>query len=97
MGGNDIEEMFLNFLMQKSPRKVCTVNVMQIGSDNPTLPDLESQKCSKWKCRCRDMMGTRPPPYISIEHLIWGKECIMGDKDKENNPFSCHNVRLNLP
>lgn len=87
----DIGEMFLNFLLHESMKKLSGVDVNHIG------PKGKDGKRIPWERWVRNWMGLKDSPFRSVQWMIRLKFEVYGDKDDENNPFQYDRVELNLP
>jgi hypothetical protein len=93
MSDNDVEEMFLNFMLHEDLRKLCGVDFTLY------YPEELAASTSKgiWERWQRCAMGLRPSPYQAVQGLLWAEEVILGDRRKEENVFRWDRVHLNLP
>jgi hypothetical protein len=91
MSDNDVGEMFLNFVMQESLRKLCGVDVSLYTPGN------EDGKYSIWLRWSRNAMGVQNSPYLSVQSMAWHHEFVIGDRHDDNNIFRWERVILNLP
>jgi hypothetical protein len=90
MGDIDIEEMFLNFILEARCSYLAGVDLTKyiehLGG--------EPQHWARWG---RWVMGFRPFPYQTTQAIGWAKEVMMGDHLDDKNVFRWAEFRMNLP
>jgi len=90
MEDRDIGEIFLNFPLHPSVRKIVGVDVGPLG--------FSKQECeARWMGWVVNLMGYRPSPHNSIKTNLIAEEVIRGDRHDTENVFQWSHVVLNLP
>jgi len=86
----DIGEMFLNFPLFLSIRKLC-------GVDLSLFDEIVKEFGSSFFRWCRTWMGFRPSPYLAVRFLALAVEMAIGNPHDDANPFYWSEIVLNLP
>jgi hypothetical protein len=92
----DIGEMFLNFMLHPTMRKLCGVDVTPYDLDLEGL-DFDPHLVQRWLSWCRCAMGLKSSPYQAVRFMHFAEEIIRGDPAALDNIFRWDRVRLNLP
>ena len=92
MGDIDVGEMFLNFVMHKSLRIFCGVDV------TPYFPEMKTDtRGTVWLRWSRCGMGFKNSPYVATQGMGVAEEVMLGDPSDEKNAFRWDTLVLNLP
>jgi hypothetical protein len=94
MADTDLGEMFLNFVLHESLRKLAGVDVTHYRGKEEEKENPDSVCWERWS-RCA--MGLKPSPYQTTQAMLFAEDVIGGDPKDENNVIRWDNVRLNLP
>jgi hypothetical protein len=91
MADTDLGEMFLNFVLNKTLRKLAGVDVTHYREGPEELQEV----C--WERWMRCAMGLKPSPYQMTHAMMFAEDVIRGDPNGENNIFWWDDIRMNLP
>jgi hypothetical protein len=92
MGDLDIEEMFLNFMLQPRLQHSAGVDLTPFFTN-----ELPANSHTIWEHWSHCAMGFKPSPYQSIQGILFAKEKIRGDPRDCKNIFHWDVIQLNLP
>jgi hypothetical protein len=92
MSDIDVGEMFLNFVMHKSLRIYCGVDLTEY------FPEMAKREGgSVWLRWGRCGMGFTNSPYVAVQGITVAEEVILGDCKDPANIFRWDEVSFNLP
>jgi hypothetical protein len=92
LGGIDVGDMFLNFIVHEDVRKVASVDLSFYFPDE--LTERKRALLERWT-RCG--MGFRSSPYNTIQAILFAEEQIRGNPRDLGNVLHWDAIRLNLP
>jgi len=93
LADNDYGEQFLNFPFHPDLRKYCGIDLSQLFP-NEDVEGADNLVVGRWM---RNTIGLSLSPYSSVQGSTRAKRVIMGNLRNDDNPFSWHSIRLNLP
>jgi hypothetical protein len=94
MGDIDIGDMFHNFVLHESLRRVAGIDLTNYFPEEIALRGIANVLWEHWS-RCG--MGFKPSPYFAIQAILFAEEMLRGDPSCQSNVFRWDHVRLNLP
>ena len=93
----DVGEMFLNYILHETLRKLSGVNVSHVRLDAEEDREWEEARGHNWECWTRNWMGLGDSPYRCIQWMVRLKMVAYRVPRDRTNPFHWERVELNLP
>lgn len=95
MGGIDIGEMFLNFMLHPRMQPYAGVYITPFFPEE--LAALPSSHHTLWLHWVRCGMGFCFSPYVAVQGILFAEEIVRGNHHNHRNAFRWDRVILNLP